>query len=586
MKNYIYYLWILFMSFGFAACNSDDDEQNDELLPEFTEERGEEPGTEYTVEEGAKYLNVFYFVPQDMEPVEDWHWRLSGVMNHVQDFYGTNLSKYYGVDQNFKLLRNQANSSYVKINLIRGSKPAASYTTVYHVQYEVEEYLRSHPEDKSSHHSVVLLPKYNGAPTGVAYGYDATNIPNECIGIVACDGAEFNVKYFRYVQYRKAYLNDLGEVIRATGLAMGLTYNAPGKYDVYSSVTTGQTSEYAQNPDKWRLTPGDREFLIHSELFQEDVDYSDISDVNINNVSITVENGNLKLSCLFSSTIKPVAFVVYNDFFRATEKGMYSEEAELMNENMSTVKDALMTVTTEISSLGMNMYSVMVEMPTTDIPEEYLEALSGQEYAKAELRFRMIHENGTCTPSLMYAKCGNYYEDNAVHPDRFRYFYYLEPLGVVEPLPYETHNDITSPAKNTWTVTSTNAATNLLYLFDGQVNGYWTWGANFSLANKPEFKVAFPGGGGCYIHGIKIHPGFSDDRVKAVSVKYLYWNFDKGGTETVTLENVKFVGEGKYYYYVDFTKNPDKTYYVYNFTVTVEATCGSTTTSMDEVGIY
>ena len=98
--------------------------------------------------------------------------------------------------------------------------------------------------------------------------------------------------------------------------------------------------------------------------------------------------------------------------------------------------------------------------------------------------------------------------------------------------------------------------------------------------------MAFPGGGGCYIHGIKIHPGFSDDRVKAVSVKYLYWNFDKGGTETVTLENVKFVGEGKYYYYVDFTKNPDKTYYVYNFTVTVEATCGSTTTSMDEVGIY
>lgn len=582
MKRYTYYLWMVLVVFAFGAC-SDDDDQVETEMPEITEERGMDPGEEYTVEEGEKYLNVVYFVPQDVEPVADWHWRLSGIMNHVQGFYGNNLSKYYQVDQNFKLIRNVANPDYVKILLLRGSKPAAAYSSVYNIQYEVEEYFRTHAAGKKSHHTLILLPRYSGAPTGVAYGYDAVNIPNECYGIVACDYADFNIKYFRYTNLRSTYLSYLGEVVRAAGLAMGLTYNAPQKGEVYTSVTTGNSLTYVNNPDKWRLTVGDKEFLLHTELFQKEVDYSDIADVSIQNVQLKVENGNLVVDCMFSSTIIPDAFMVYNDFFRATDEGVFSEEKELMNDGMSTVKDAIMTTSTELISLGGNYYQARVEIPVNRIPDEYLKALPGQDYAKAELRFRILHRNGTCTPALMYAKCGNYYEDNQVHPDRFRYFYYLEALGVVEPLPYENHPDITSSPKNTWTITSENASGSLRYLFDDDVT-MSVWNPRFSVENKPEFKMAFPSY--VYIHGIKVHPGNRDDRAKKVSVEYYYYDFSSSQFRTVKIENYKLVGEGKYYYYIDFTKDSSTTYPVYWVKVTVEETCGLTTTSMAEVGIY
>lgn len=584
MKNYIYYLWMVLAAFVFSACSDDEGEQMETGIPEITEDRGVVPGADYTVEEGEKYLNVVYFVPQDIEPVEDWHWRLSGIMNHVQEFYGSNLSKYYGIEQNFKLMRNTANPDYVKIILIRGNKPAASYTSSYNVQYEVEEYFRGNAAEKKSHHTLILLPNYDKAPTGVTYGYDAVNIPNECYGVVACDYAEFNIKYFRYTQLRMSYLQRLGEVIRATGLAMGLTYNAPQKNDVYVSVTTGTSAEYVQNPGKWRLTAGDKEFLVRSELFQKELDYSDIADVSIQSVQFALTNGNLEMTCMFSSSIAPVAFMVYNDFFRATDKdGLYSEEKELMNEEMSTVKDAIMTTSTNITSFGGTFYKVVIEVPVSQIPDEYLRALPGQDFAKAELRFRVLHSNGTCTPALMYAKCGTYYSDNKVHPDRFRYYYYLESLGVVEPLPYESHPDITNPAKNTWTVTSENANAGLRYLFDSEET-MSIWNPGYSLDHKPEFKVTFPSY--VYMHGVKLHPGSRDDRVKTVSVEYYYYDFGSSQFRTVKIENYKLVGEGKYYYYIDFTKNINTSYPVYWFKVTVEETCGLTTTSMAEIGIY
>ena len=50
MKRYTYYLWMVLVVFAFGAC-SDDDDQVETEMPEITEERGMDPGEEYTWEE-------------------------------------------------------------------------------------------------------------------------------------------------------------------------------------------------------------------------------------------------------------------------------------------------------------------------------------------------------------------------------------------------------------------------------------------------------------------------------------------------------------------------------------------------------
>lgn len=577
MKKYNYFLWIVLSLLAVVSCSKDDNSENERLEFDIAEDRGAAPGTEFGVKEGEKYLNVVYFVPGNREPVEDWHWRLSGIMNHVQQFYGNSLSRYYNKDINFKMVRNVANPDYVKIILVKGSKPSTGYKSILHVQNEVMEYFRAHPDEKYSHHTLVLMPP-NGTLEGVAYGYDAVNIPNEFMGIVGCDySVDFNIKYFRYASLRQTYLQPLGDVLSMTGMAMGLTYNASAANVVYSSLTTAPDN-YVRNPDKIRPTDGDLEFLIHSELFNDLVDYNDIAEVVVKATKISAENDNLSVVCQFSSSIEPVAFMVYNDFFFAVDgNGNASEEAELMNNANSTVKDAILTGSADIKKLSGNDYEATVEIPLATIPKDYLNPLPGQECAKAELRFRIIHANGTCTPSLMYAKCGTYYEDNEVHADRFRYFYFLEPSGIT--LPYRQETDLASPKSDWQIVDYAPAGESPGLVIDGKIG--FGWYPRFSNEVHPSVTVGRKDDGyWSGVKGFKIHPGSGDDRAKNIALKMTHWD-GKAWVEKTVVENLVLRGTGKYYYYIDAPTD-----YLYNFTVIVNETTGVTQTCLAEIGLY
>lgn len=236
-----------------------------------------------------------------------------------------------------------------------------------------------------------------------------------------------------------------------------------------------------------------------------------------------------------------------------------------------------------------NMCMATVEIPLSGIPDEYLKVLPGQDqYAKAELRFRILHQNGTYTPSLVNTKCGTFYRDADIHPDRFRYFYYLNSQGnVVQPMPYDFEPDHPTSKKETWTVTSEGYPDQVLKstLLDGQTNISMEFN-NWSSENKTRIKVTT---GWAYMHGIKIHPGSLDNRVTKVSVDVDYMDLDQefgGGQITRKMvENFKFLDNGQYYYYIDLAPAKNKRYFVNSFTITLEDNAsGDSSISLAEIG--
>ncbi|MFR7875239.1 MAG: hypothetical protein ACLU4J_01965 [Butyricimonas paravirosa] len=40
------------------------------------------------------YLNVVYYVPADMMEFDDWHYRLSGITLHMQNYFYENINRY------------------------------------------------------------------------------------------------------------------------------------------------------------------------------------------------------------------------------------------------------------------------------------------------------------------------------------------------------------------------------------------------------------------------------------------------------------------------------------------------------------
>ncbi|MFR7808162.1 MAG: hypothetical protein ACLU4N_02055 [Butyricimonas faecihominis] len=51
------------------------------------------PQETYTAQ--RKYtLNVVYYVPADMMEFDDWHYRLSGITLHMQNYFYENINRY------------------------------------------------------------------------------------------------------------------------------------------------------------------------------------------------------------------------------------------------------------------------------------------------------------------------------------------------------------------------------------------------------------------------------------------------------------------------------------------------------------
>jgi hypothetical protein len=103
-------------------------------------------------------VNIIYFVPNDITIDPTYKKRLSALLLYAQNFYKQNMiSNGYG-PKTFGLFTESAHPDSVKINVINGAHPSASYPydNAEQLATEVDDYFTANPTQKTSEHTLVI----------------------------------------------------------------------------------------------------------------------------------------------------------------------------------------------------------------------------------------------------------------------------------------------------------------------------------------------------------------------------------------------------------------------------------------------
>ncbi|MCZ4245702.1 discoidin domain-containing protein [Pedobacter punctiformis] len=326
----------------------------------------------------SRNLNVVYFVPNDVSPILNYQSRLSSLMIWVQDWYKAQMTQNGYTDKTFGLFTD-ANRTNVKIVTIYGTKGKADYTYAgqgaNNVMAEVNSYFAAHPEDKTSDHSLVILPRYeikaDGSPTGgpffgtgkwcFALDYEEMDIAN--LGKTDAVGYRFSVWF--------------GGMVHELGHGLNLPHNCQ-KVSENNDPNKGMALMWAGNGTLGKsptfLTAADAATLNANQIFNNDTQtyYGAVAaDITKIHADYSAAKQAIVLSGRFSAAVKVNSILYYND-------------PNVNNEGTGGGHD-YNAVTWESKTIGTD--SFYVEMPVSEFKYK-----DGSPY---ELRVKLVHENGT-----------------------------------------------------------------------------------------------------------------------------------------------------------------------------------------------
>lgn len=428
MRKNVKLLLFLFLSVWIGACTDlyqgDENEDVVEVIPAV--------GANYTPEK-AYNLNVVYYVPVDADTVENWHYRLSGVTLHVQDFFRQNM-KRYKVDKTFGLVVNEV-PEYIKIHYIKSTRNASAMGEDHmkEMAAEIQDYFKKNAGEKSGNYYLVYMPKLNEVPF---YGHYYPS-PEEGMAFCECDYTKFNIRYVNSSRARARFLEGLGTLIYELGHAFFLTENSQGLEDPYMSLMgwnkflsessiapltfpnyyyesyTGRFpsggSYVPGSPDKIRITEADARCLDQNQVFNDS--YSNdpfevvMQDIKLSSVKNpeNLQKDTVFVKCKFTSTTKLAGAILYCDPWRSYANGTTVPDPTLdRDENYESGGDAygFYVDGVEIKDLGNSSYEVEFAYPigrlfSTSRPFVAL----GEKGMEAEFRFRFIAKGGMLYPN-------------------------------------------------------------------------------------------------------------------------------------------------------------------------------------------
>lgn len=449
MKKKVKLLFLMLLSVWIGACTDlyqgDREEDVAEVIPS--------PSETYKPEKTYN-LNVIYYVPADVDSVENWHYRLSGVTLHLQDFFEQNM-KRYKIDKTFGLVVNEV-PEYVKIHYIKSTRSASGMREedMKEMSAEILDYFGQNPNEKSSNYYLIYMPQYEGSFYG--HYYPSTE---EGMAFCGCDYSKYNIRYVTSSRARARFLVGLGTLIHELGHAFFLTENSQGVEDAYLSLMgwneyiasgslfintdpmyyydsyTGsfpQGGSYvAGTPDKIRLTEADVKCLDQNQVFNDsysnesfEIDLRDIKISSVKNPQ-NLEKDTVFVKCQFTSTIKLAGAILYCDPWRTYANRTTVPDPDTdRDENWDSGGDGygFYVDGSEIQSLGGDMYEVEFAYPmgrllSTSKPYD------GAKGMDAEFRFRFIAKGGKLYPNPAVSIKG---------PDKYRHKFLIVKKSALE----------------------------------------------------------------------------------------------------------------------------------------------------------
>jgi len=325
-------------------------------------------------------VNIVYFVPSDLDTLTGYRKRLSDLLIWTQDWYKQEMNRNGYGNKTFGLANDGAGG--VKILTIRGTLPKASYPYSGGngaVANEVNAYFAAHPQDKSSEHTLIIIPRYsigsNGTPSGgpfygtgkwcYALDYEEMDIAN--LGSTTTVGNRFSVWF--------------GGMVHELGHGLNLPHN---RQKVSENSTLGMALMWGGNGTLGKsptfLTAADAAILNVNQVFNN----------NSNTYYGAVTSSINKIYASYSSTL---ASIVVSGRFSSTGNVtsiLYYNDPNVNNEGTGVNKD-YNAITWESKKIGTDSFRVV--MPIADLQEK----ADGIPY---ELKVKFVHDNGTVTEQI------------------------------------------------------------------------------------------------------------------------------------------------------------------------------------------
>lgn len=205
--------------------------------------------SDYT-SEYAYNVNVVYFSPSNVNPLANYRERLSKILLNVRKFYGHWMNHWGYGHKTFGLLVDKS-SGRVKIIHIIGNHPSSYYPAQGpggdRVIKEVNAYFDAHPNDKTSRHTLVILPKYPGHKTqgGPYFSYSGH-------WSFVADNQFMNVKYLGLTGKKgDGATKYIGGLAHELGHGLGLPHDAADVTETQkfgTSIMGGGNGTYGQEP--------------------------------------------------------------------------------------------------------------------------------------------------------------------------------------------------------------------------------------------------------------------------------------------------------------------------------------------------
>jgi hypothetical protein len=264
-------------------------------------------------------LNVVYFVPSDLDTLKDYQRRLSELLLYDQNWYKKEMNRNGYGNKTFGLLADSI-IKRVKIITIRGNLPKSGYP--YNggsgpMQQEIDTYFASHPSDKTSDHTLILIPDYSvdasGEPNnggGPFYG-----IGRSCF---ALDYADFDIKYLGQTNLLGKRLTKwFGGMTHELGHGLNLPHNHAKVSEVATLGTTLMSSgNYTFGQSPTFLSSADCARLNKDEVFNTDTKtYYGTVNAGIKSIHANYDaaKGAIIVSGKFTTDTPVTDMIYYND---------------------------------------------------------------------------------------------------------------------------------------------------------------------------------------------------------------------------------------------------------------------------------
>ncbi|HTM99932.1 MAG TPA: discoidin domain-containing protein [Pedobacter sp.] len=379
-------LFILPILLCFISCKEGGETPNTEpeiKTPPVIEQKVSGPTPGNFTSDRQYNLNLVYFVPNDAPAIANYQKRLSELMLWGQNWFKTQMGLNGYGNQTFGLFTD-ATKTAIKIITIYGTKGKADYPYsggAAAVQAEINAYFNANPSQKTSDHTLVIMPRYSlgadGNPSGgpfyglgkwcFALDYEGLNIAN--LGKTDAEGKRFSVWY--------------GGLIHELGHGLNLPHNRH-KVSEASDPNKGMALMWAGNGtlgiSPTFLTAADAAILNVNQIFNNNTNsyYGSVT-AGISNIKAeySAAKNAIILSGKFTSSNKVKSIIYYND-------PNYNGEGPGVNHDYNAI-------TWESKPVGTDGF--YIEMPINEL-------VYTDNNTPYELKVKLVHENGNVTETI------------------------------------------------------------------------------------------------------------------------------------------------------------------------------------------